>query len=392
MQVGSRTRGTVFRRRRTLRTAVTALAGAATLAVSACGGSTATPRGSPTATGTPQTSATATGTPTATVAPASRTAEPTPTPAASDLMAYVAVSDGEVIPVDVTAGTAATPILVDPSPAAIAITPDGGTAYVADADTATLTPVDLATGAVGTAIQVASDSSLSAVAISPDGATAYLTVDPSVGVTGSVVPITLAGGEVGTPIPVGADPVAIAITPDGATAYVVNGGDGTVTPIDLASGTADDPIWVGIAPVSIAMAPDGATAYVLGGAGLGAVTPITLSANPTQDVAGNPIDVQSGAPTAIAITPDGASAWVLGGSGADQIALPAGTEKGTALTGDYTAVAISPDGTTALLGYTRGSEGVQGLVPVGVSSDTAGTPLPLAGEPVSIAFAPSGSS
>jgi DNA-binding beta-propeller fold protein YncE len=121
-------------------------------------------------------------------------------------MAYVAVSDGEVIPIDVTAGTAATPILVDPNPAAIAITPDGGTAYVADADTATLTPVDLATGAVGTAIQVASDSSLSAVAISPDGATAYVAVDPSVGVTGSVVPITLATGASGAWIRSGSTP------------------------------------------------------------------------------------------------------------------------------------------------------------------------------------------
>jgi hypothetical protein len=68
-----------------------------------------------------------------------------------------------------------------------------------------------------------------AIAITPDGATAYV-VNYS---DNTVTPITIASNTPGNPITVGAGPDAIAITPDGATAYVVNYSDNTVTPITV---------------------------------------------------------------------------------------------------------------------------------------------------------------
>ena len=122
--------------------------------------------------------------------------------------------------------------------------------------------------------------------------------------SGTVTPITTATNTAGPPIPVGNDPYAIAITPDGKTAYVANAGSGTVTPIATATNTAGAPIPVGKDPYVIAITPDGKTAYVTN-YNSGTVTPIATATN----TAGPPIP--TGKPTAIAITPDGKTAYVV---------------------------------------------------------------------------------
>ncbi len=98
-----------------------------------------------------------------------------------------------------------------------------------------------------------------AIAITPDGKTAYVTNEGS----NSVSPIDTATNTPGTAIPVGSEPSAIAITPDGKTAYVTNEGavsstnpNGSVTPIDLATKTAGPAIIVGPSPAAIAITPD----------------------------------------------------------------------------------------------------------------------------------------
>ena len=123
----------------------------------------------------------------------------------------------------VTTITAGKPIAVGSGPAAIAITPDGKTAYVVNGTSGTVTPIDTTTNRPGPAITV------------------------------------------------GREPAAIAITPNGKTAYVVNTTSGTVTPITTATGTAGPPITVGNYTMSIAIAPNGQTAYV-GDYGSGTVT------------------------------------------------------------------------------------------------------------------------
>ena len=376
------------RRDRLHLTAALAVIGA--LFLSACGGARATPAASPTPSPrtTPTATVSATATPTATPASPTPTPAPTPTPPASDVMAYVAMSDGELVPLDVTTGTAEAPMRIDPDPTSVAVSPDGRYAYVADGDAATVTAVNLETGTVGTPNQVTDDATLTALAITPNGATLLAVVTPTGYDTGSVIPITLASGTVGAPIPVGADPVAIAVAPNGGTAYVVNAGDSTITPISLASDTAGAALSVGVDPMAIAITSSGATAYVLGGTGAGTLTPITLAANPAQDVVGAAISVPGGAPAALAIAPDGGSACVLGGTGVGRVSLPVGTDLWTTSNASYTTAAFSPDGTRALLGYTSGTSPRQGVVVLNVGTDAAGTAISLSGKPVSIAFRP----
>ena len=81
----------------------------------------------------------------------------------------------------------------------------------------TVTPITTATNTPGTPIQVGKEPS--AIAITPDGKTAYVVNQFGCAVT----PITTATNTPGTPIRVGRGPEAIAITPDGKTAYVANG-------------------------------------------------------------------------------------------------------------------------------------------------------------------------
>ena len=93
-----------------------------------------------------------------------------------------------------------------------------------------MTPIDLAKRRKGKPIRVGKDPL--AIAVTPDGRTAYVANSGS----GTVTPIHTGTRRAGAPIPVGQDPRAIAVTPDGRTAYVANSGSGTVTPIDTAPG------------------------------------------------------------------------------------------------------------------------------------------------------------
>ena len=99
-------------------------------------------------------------------------------------------------------------ILVGSTPFAVAITPDGKTAYVTNRDSNSVTPIDTATNTAGTAIAVGSEPL--GVAITPDGKTAYVTNTNS----GSVMPIDTATNTASTAITVGSNPAAVAITPD----------------------------------------------------------------------------------------------------------------------------------------------------------------------------------
>lgn len=201
-------------------------------------------------------------------------------------------------------------------PAAIAITPDGGTAYVADYSSGTLTPIDLATGKPGRPI--AAGDGPAGIAITPDGKTAYVTDAGVSSLADTLTPIDLATGKPEAPITVGEGPEGIAITPDGATAYVADSGaiipgqsgaiGHSVTPVDLATGKALAPITVGNAPEAVALSPGGTTALVAN-SGSGSVTPIeTVSGTALAALAldGSPSAIVAGATTAyVAVAPSG---------------------------------------------------------------------------------------
>jgi len=87
------------------------------------------------------------------------------------------------------------------------------------------------------------------MAITPNGRTLY--VLNSGGDT--VTPIRVATNAVGVPIPVPHQPFTLAITPNGKTLYVT-GGANLLTPIRTSTNKAGTPILVGQGPSAIAFA------------------------------------------------------------------------------------------------------------------------------------------
>lgn len=102
----------------------------------------------------------------------------------------------------------------------------------------TVTPVSTATNTPGAAITVrgAPYGIPYAVAISPDGKTAYVADFGS----NSVTPISTATNAPGAAITVGANPSGVAVTPDGQAAYVANSSSNTVTPISTTTNRSGD--------------------------------------------------------------------------------------------------------------------------------------------------------
>jgi YVTN family beta-propeller protein len=217
-----------------------------------------------------------------------------------------------VTPIDTATNAPEPTIAVASDPAAIAITPNGNTAYVTSfgtgigGDVGSVTPISTTTNTAGLAIPLGGSSPNSpvAIAITPNGATAYVVNRDS----NTVTPISTATNTAGAAIPVGQQPLAIAITPNGATAYVVNSTSNTVTPISTATKTPGTPIPVGNSPNAIAITPNGKSVYVTN-FDSDTVTPINIANN----TAGTAITVGA-APRAIAITPAGKTAYVVNSS------------------------------------------------------------------------------
>ncbi len=223
-------------------------------------------------------------------------------------------------------------------PDAIAITPNGSTAYVGNYNDDTVTPINLVTDTAGTPIPVG--GAPTSIAITPDGSTAYVGRAFDSGIqldltTNSMQP--------------GASPsgFASAITPDGATVVGTNPQDNNVDVVNPATDTGTTVAALND-PEGVAITPDGSTAYVAYSpftTNKGALLPIPLA---DTNAPGTPINLGTNSAYAVAITPDGSTAFV------------------TDLTGGN-------------------------LVPVDLASGTAGTPIPLGSEgtnPIAIAITP----
>jgi YVTN family beta-propeller protein len=292
-------------------------------------------------------------------------------------------------------------ITVGKNPVAVAITPDGTTAYVVNMASNTVTPISVATGRVGRAIPVNNDIGTSpggptGIVIAPGGTTAYV-VDPP---TATLVPVKLARGTTGKPIPIPGGPVDVALSPNGATAYVVTGHN-TVIAVKLAAGTRGKPIPVSANAAGIAIAPNGATAYVTSFTHTwtgqrwrdrdGKITPINLATGTVRKA----IPV-GGAPTDIAIAPDGATAYVVNTDDNDTV-IPVNLVTG--LPGkpipdpdEPIAIAIAPNGATAYVtNFQDSHNGQDGTVtPINLASDQPGKPISVGGAPEAIAITPHG--
>jgi DNA-binding beta-propeller fold protein YncE len=154
------------------------------------------------------------------------------------------VSDGSVTLIDTATNTAGKPLAIGHvSAAGAAFSPDGQTAYVVNSDAGTLVPIDLATQTAGKPIRVSvlenpggPSADPLAVAITPDGKTAYV-LTPSLDPQHSsvVTPVDTAAGTAGKPIPVPGMAESIAVSPDGQTVYVGGYRPGQLTPISTST-------------------------------------------------------------------------------------------------------------------------------------------------------------
>lgn len=312
--------------------------------------------------------------------------------------AYVINSGGgTVTPIDLATSTAGKPIVVSGEPVALAIAPDGKTAYVASSATntgaeptsaQTMTAINLTTNTPGKPIDL--QWSADAIVITPDGKTAYLTNGfPS----RTLTPVDLVTSTPGKPITLKGEPVAIAMAPDGKAYVAIAGGTKTTRggframnefmSLDLATGTLGKPVKLGSGePEAIAFAPDGKTAYVVSPTSgtVITVTPIDLTTN----TAGEPINVSTkpgpteffGQPLAIAISRDGTTAYVANGASSTVTPIDLATNtpgKPISLSGKpgADAIAISPDGTTAYVANQPSST----VTPIDLATNTPERPI-----------------
>src|SRR6266702_2162256 len=181
---------------------------------------------------------------------------------------YVAASNG-MTPIATATNTAGKPIKIGAIPAAIAITPDGKTAYIADEHPATVTPVATVTGTPGKPINIGGGVPRAvAIAITPDGKTVYV-VSASARRT-TVTPIATSTGTPGKPINIGGIARLTAMTPRTAAPLADTGCSSTdgrvggscdvcpvgmVIPVATATGTPGKPINIGRIPKGIVIAP-----------------------------------------------------------------------------------------------------------------------------------------
>lgn len=209
---------------------------------------------------------------------------------------------GFVQPIDVATNTLGTPIEVGDGPDAIAISPDGSHAYVTNRFDENVSVIDLATQTVTATIEEVAENQ-TGIAITPDGARAFVTDWEE----GEVQVINLSDNSLGPRLPVGSEPTAIAMTPDGTRAYVADGASDDVRRITLATNAVGPPIEVEDEPQAIAITPNSKRAYTIG-----FNNPATAVDLDTDTPVG-PIEVEEEFLEGIAILPDGSRAYVTAG-------------------------------------------------------------------------------
>jgi YVTN family beta-propeller protein len=237
-----------------------------------------------------------------------------------------------------------------------ALSSKGFIAYVTNAEdegkapgVGSVFPIDLTDKEPGAPIEVGQGAGTNDLVVTANGKTGYSTNEG----TNSVVPITLATGRLGKAIGVGSEPVAIAFVPGSGErwVWVANYGGKTVTTVNVATGKVGQTISVGeVGPNTVAFTPDGRTCYV---ANWG-----------TEEAPGNTV-------TPIRVTHGGAGGKVMP-------SINVGLHPNW--------IAIGQDGRTAYVA----NKGSNSITPIDVSTNTAGTPVPVPGPPIEMEISPDG--
>jgi YVTN family beta-propeller protein len=130
----------------------------------------------------------------------------------------------------------------------VAITPSGGTVYVAAGDKPVVTAINTANNTVIATIPTAVFPQ--GIAITPDGSRAYVADEAGI----VFVIDTASNMVVATIITPLEQPFASAVTPDGASVYVANSSTNNVSVIDTATNTIVTTVPVGSGPVGVTTA------------------------------------------------------------------------------------------------------------------------------------------
>jgi DNA-binding beta-propeller fold protein YncE len=306
------------------------------------------------------------------------------------------------------------------APFAIAVSPDGKSAYVANVfanGAGGVSEYDVGAGGELTPKAlpaVAAGNEPAAIAISPDGKSVYVANRRSHGAAAVSEFDVGAFGELSpkaTPAVAGGDePYGIAVSPDGESVYVTNlntnGADG-VSQYDVGAGgelslKTVPTVAAGTSPAAIAVSPDGRSVYVTD-SGTSKVSQYDvgaggeLSPKPTAMVASGP------GPSGIAVSPDGKSVYVTtialnANGGVSEYDVGVGGQLSpktipTAAAGAQPdGIAISPDGKSVYV-TNFGTNGAGGVSEYDVGADgelsPKAAPTVAAGnEPTGIVLAP----
>lgn len=246
--------------------------------------------------------------------------------------------------IDIAAATSST-VSVDANPNTVAISPDGAEALVTNYGSGTVSRISLTNNTVVATLSLGAGTRPGSVIYSLDGTTAFV----SEGAFNNVIAqITLSSftvtGTVSASIPAG-----LVLSPNGQTAYATASVSPHVTYFStstLAAGTIALSDYFGTSATSLAVSPDGATIYAVRGAGYALVSilnAVTLTRTSTTVVGTNPSD--------IAVSPDGSKVYVTNsGSGNVSVLNAAGAVTGTITVGSGpNQVAFTPDGAYALV-------------------------------------------
>ena len=217
---------------------------------------------------------------------------------ANGRFAYVTnFNSNSVTPINLLAHPASVErsIHVGVGPWSLALSPTGSLIIVSNSESSTVSVIATATSRV-TTLQVGSRPQ--AIAVTPNGASAYVASG------NDLTPLDLKNTPVtvGAPIRVGAAPLGIAISPRGNVAYTANS-DGTVTPVRLKASPASPgtPVAVGTLsqPDGVAINSDGTIAYSANADNTVSVINLTTSPISTEPL------IQVGTPSfGIAISPN----------------------------------------------------------------------------------------
>ena len=210
--------------------------------------------------------------------------------------------------IDASTDTVAATVPAGASPQDVVISPDGATLYVAGSgdnannQAGTITMISTATDAITGTVSMGDYNGAAAVALSPDGTTAYAANAYS----NVVSVIDLTTDAVTATIPVGLFPDSITVTPDGRSVYVANSSGESISVIDTATDAVTATIPIPAGPAQVVNYPDGGSVFATTGDGVSVidtenntVTGSWTTANPAVALAISPN------PAVTSVSPDG---------------------------------------------------------------------------------------